>query len=55
MAEKLRAAALNLIRPGAEWSMHEDREIGSYELTWLDATQAKPSDAEIHAAFDAVR
>ena len=55
MAEKLRAEALNLIRPGAEWSMHEDRVTGSYELTWLDAAQTKPSDAEIHAAFDAVR
>ena len=38
-----KAYALQSLRPGAEWVM------GDGNLTWLDANQTQPSDAEIEA------
>ena len=38
-----KADALQSLRPGAEWVLRGD------DLEWLDAQQARPTDAEIEA------
>ena len=38
-----KANALQSLRPGAEWVLRGD------DLEWLDAQQARPTDAEIEA------
>lgn len=43
---------LRAIRPGAAWTLNGDTYDG---LTWLDKVQAKPTLAEIEAAWPAVK
>jgi hypothetical protein len=45
------AAALEAIRPGAQWTLNGDTYDG---LTWLDETP-KPSQAELDAAWPQVQ
>jgi hypothetical protein len=45
------AAALQALRPGAEWNLSGDTYAG---ITWLDRTQAKPTADEVAAAIAAL-
>ena len=46
------AKVLQIIRPGAQWSLNGDDYDG---LIWLDAVQAKPTAEEIEAATSGVK
>ena len=39
----LRSDAINSLKPGAEWVMHDDK------LTWLDSETTAPTESEIVA------
>ena len=44
--------ALQILRPGAEWSISDNLYN---KIEWLDKTQTKPTEEEVNAGYQALR
>lgn len=50
MNAKTIAAALQILKPGAQWILQGETLAG---LTWIDNVQSRPTDADITAQIGA--